>query len=100
MKATSTLIKTGGSYKGGPPFLWATVRRLTEKGLRAIGELPEPQDELLRRLDSIEKAIQDLGDSASPEERKKAAQAVEELKHFIRGLPPGAAVELLSRLLG
>lgn len=89
-----------GSYKGGPPFTFATMRGLTEKGLRAIGELPKPQDELLRRLDRIEKAIQELGDSASPDERQKATRAVKELKHFVRGLPPSAAVEVLSRLLG
>jgi hypothetical protein len=72
---------------------------LTQRGLEAIRSLPDPREDLLRRLDAIAGAIEGLQD-VGPEEKRPALDAVEEIKTFVRGLPPGIAVEAGSRLLG
>lgn len=72
---------------------------LTQEGLEAIRSLPDPREDLLRRLDAIAEAIEGLQD-VGPEEKRPAVDAVEELKTFVRGLPPGIAVEAGSRMLG
>ena len=71
----------------------------TEKGLTAVRKLPDPQEDVLERLDAIADAIRSL-QGVSNEEKKTAINAVEELKHFARGLPPGIVVELGTRFLG
>lgn len=66
-----------------------------------IEELADPRAELLARLDNISEAIRTLSDEDAPPEQKKLAEkALGELKHFLRGLPPGAATELGFRALG
>lgn len=72
---------------------------LTKQGLEAVRSLPDPREDLLRRLDAIAEAIQGLQDVES-EDKKPALDAVEEIKTFVRGLPPGIAVEVGSKLLG
>lgn len=96
-----------GRYEGADkgtnaPFSYAWIRGLSaEKGLPAIEELPDPHAELLARLDSISEAIRALDDEeAPPEQRRLAERALDEVKHFLRGLPPGVATELGSRALG
>lgn len=90
-----------GEYKGGPPFTIAWIKGLSERGLQAIEELPDPQAQTLALLDNIAVAIRTLDDEEAPPEQKRVAErAVNELRHFIRGLPPGVAVELGARLFG
>lgn len=102
----TTLVNEGyidaevkGSYKGGPPWVFASVRGLTGKGLRAIQELPDPNDALIQRLDAIAEAVRELH-NVPDEEKKPAIDAVEELKTFARGLPPGLAIELGKGIFG
>jgi hypothetical protein len=86
-------------YVSSGPFVDAgeVTVSFTEKGLTAIGVLPDPQKTLLEKLDAIEVAVNDL-QSVSPDEQKSAIDAVEELKNFVRTLPPESAVELLGKL--
>ena len=91
----------GSHHKGGPPFNELWMRGLTERGLQLIEELPDPQAEMLDLLDDIAEAIRTLGDAEAPPEQKRLAErAVDELKHFLRGLPPEVATELGSRIFG
>jgi hypothetical protein len=56
---------------------------------------------MVNQLDDIADAIWALSDEDAPPEKKRAAQvALDETKNFVRGLPPGAAVEIGSRMLG
>jgi hypothetical protein len=86
-------------YVSSGPFVDAgeVTVSFTEKGLTAIGVLPDPQKTLLEKLDAIEVAVNDL-QGVSPDEQKSAIDAVEELKNFVRTLPPESAVELLGKL--
>ncbi len=86
-------------YASSGPFVDAgeVTVSFTEKGLTAIGVLPDPQKTLLEKLDAIEGAVNDLR-GVSPDEQKSAIDAVEELKNFVRTLPPESAVELLGKL--
>ena len=101
-----TLISEGyidaevkGSSKTGPPWSFAIVRGLTREGLRAIQELSDPNDQITQRLDAIAEAIRCL-QSVPDEEKRPAISAVEELKHFFRGLPPGLTIELGKTMFG
>ena len=47
------------------------------------------------RLDTIQVAI-DARPDLPPKQKERASRALEELKHFIRGLPPGIVVEVAS----
>lgn len=67
------------------------------RGRAAIMEVPDPNAELARRLESIATAIEGLRD-VDPAERRRAAAAARELKTFGRGLAPEAAVELAKQL--
>lgn len=87
------------SSKHGPPWQFAIVRGLTREGLRAIRELPDPNDTLLQRLDAIAEAIRGL-EGVPDEEKLRGIDAVEELKHFARSLPPSFTVELVAAMLG
>ncbi len=90
-----------GEFAGGPPFTIAWIKGLTERGMQAIEELPDPHAEMLALLDNIAAAIRTLNDEeAPPEQRRLAERALDEVKHFLRGLPPGVATELGSRALG
>ena len=86
-------------YAGSGPFVDAgeVTIGFTQKGLTAIGVLPDPQKTLFEKLDAIEGAVNDLQD-VSPDEKKSAIDAVEKLKNFVRTLPPESAVELLGKL--
>ena len=90
-----------GEYKGGTPFTISWIRCLSERGLQAIEVLPDPQAQTLAMLDSIAVAIRALNDEEAPAEQKRVAErALNELRHFIPGLPPGVAIELDTRLFG
>ena len=72
----------------------------TEKGLAAIEEeLPGPNTDLLERLDAATEKIKELG-GVPADKKKPAIEAVEELKHFVRALPPEIAVEFSKGLFG
>ena len=87
--------------KGGPPFNFVWIKGLSETGLQVIEELADPRAELLARLDNISEAIRTLSDEDAPPEQKRLAErALGELKHFLRGLPPGVATEVGFRALG
>jgi hypothetical protein len=87
------------SYAGSGPYVDAgeVVVDFTEKGLNAIGVLPDPNEALLARLEDIAQALRDL-EGVRLDKKKSAVAAVEELKHFVRALPPQNAVELLGKL--
>lgn len=90
--------KLMAGYKG-LPFSIALVEDLTSEGMREVGELPDPAEELASRLVEAARAIEGRDDV--PDGQKTVAKrALEELAHFVRGLPPGAAVEFGSRLAG
>jgi hypothetical protein len=63
-----------------------------------FGRGPRPNEELIEALDAVAAAIEGL-QSAQPEQKELAKKALGELKHFARGLPPGAAIEF-GRALG
>jgi hypothetical protein len=86
-------------YASSGPYVDAgeVTVSFTEKGLTALGVLPDPQKTLLEKLEAIEGAVNDL-QGVSPEEKKSAIDAVEELKSFVRTLPSESAVELLGKL--
>jgi hypothetical protein len=68
---------------------------LQTPGYVLIGELPDPTELLLQRLEAMQAAVaarQDL----QPEQKRQATRVLEKLKHFLRGLPPGVAVEVGS----
>lgn len=73
----------------------ASLDHLESKGYEIIGELPDPGELLLLRLDAIQAAIEARQD-LRPEEKEHATRALEELKHFLRGLPAGIVVEVAS----
>lgn len=90
-----------GGYKMGPPFSFVWIKGLTERGMQVIEELPDPQAQTMALLDDIADAIRTLNDAEAPPEQKRVAErAINELKHFIRGLPPGIANELGFRIFG
>jgi hypothetical protein len=78
------------------PWTVAAPRGLTRRGLLQIGELPaDPDARLLGSLAALERAIRQLD---VPDERKyPAIEAAEELRDFVRALPPETAV-WLSRI--
>jgi hypothetical protein len=80
-------------FAGGPPFTSAVVRGLSEKGLLEIGELPDADQRLEQSLEALKLKIEGLTD-VPYERRKKAIDAVDEIKQFARGLAPGIAIEL------
>jgi hypothetical protein len=86
------------NYAGSGPYVDAgeVVVDFTEKGLSAIGVLTDPNETLLAKLDDIAQALSDLG--VPLDEKRSAIAAVEDLKHFVRALPPQSAVELLGKL--
>jgi hypothetical protein len=87
------------SYAGSGPYVDAgeVVVDFTEKGLSAIGVLPDPNETLLAKLDDIAQALSDL-EGVRLDEKRSAVAAVEDLKHFVGALPPQSAVELLGKL--
>ena len=87
------------SYAGSGPYVDAgeVVVDFTEKGLSTVGVLPEPNETLLARLDHIAQALSDL-EGVRLDKKRSAIAAVEELKDFVRALPPQSAVELLGKL--
>jgi hypothetical protein len=87
------------NYAGSGPYVDAgeVVVDFTEKGLSAIGVLPDPNETLLAKLDDIAQAVSNL-EGIRLEEKRSAVAAVEELKDFVRALPPQSAVELLGKL--
>ena len=73
-----------------------TVRFL-EKGRAAIKQLPDPNKELLEVLDALVAAIEGLED-VDPADKEQAIDGANRLRKFLDNLPPGIAVEVLSRL--
>lgn len=69
--------------------------RFSEKGRAAIEQLPNPNQELVLRLDLIAAAIEGLQE-IDPEEKTRAQQAVGELKTFGRNISPSAALEIIK----
>jgi hypothetical protein len=93
--------RLGKGYKGGPPFIRAWVRGLTEKGHRLVGGMPDPYAQLIQMLDDIADATWALSDEKMPPEKKQRAQdAVRELKDIVRSLPPGAAGGIAGQIAG
>ncbi len=86
-------------YVSSGPFVDAgeVTVSFTEKGLTALGTLPDPKETLLAKLDAIAGAVSELH-SVSPDDKKSAVDAVEELRSFVRNLPPETAIELLGKL--
>ncbi len=86
-------------YGSSGPFVDADTINVdfTEKGHAAIEMLRDPNGTLLGRLDAAAEAIRSLN-SVDLDEKQPAMNAVEELKHFVRKLPPETAVELLGGL--
>lgn len=84
---------------GSVPFSDALVEDLTSEGMREIGELPDPAEDLARRLVEAARII-DERDDVPDGQKTLAKRALEELAHFVRGVPPGVAVEVGSRLAG
>lgn len=78
-------------------FALAVVRGLHSSGQQLLGELPDPTEAVIERLDDIETAIYEL-EGVSEEERKKGIDAAEEMKHFARALPPGFALQVFGNL--
>jgi len=68
---------------------------LESQGYELIGELPDPAKLLMLRLDAVQEAINARSD-LPPEQKESATRALGELKHFLRGLPPGIVVEVAS----
>jgi hypothetical protein len=66
---------------------------LEPEGYELIGELPDPVKRLMLSLEAAEATIEARQD-LRPEQKEAARKALEELKHFLRGLPPGVAVEV------
>lgn len=87
-----------GGETGMRPLTSARVFSLSERGLREIGELPDPAAELVNRLMEMAQAIEEQ--DLPPRQKTVAKQALDELIHFLRGLPPGVAVEIGGRFLG
>lgn len=87
---------TKGS-KMGPPFEFAFIRGLRTSGKQLLGELPDPTEAVLERIDAIEAAIYEV-EGVSEEERRKGIDAAEELKHFARALPPGFVLQVFGNL--
>jgi hypothetical protein len=87
------------SYAGSGPYVDAgeVVVDFTEKGLSAIGVLPDPNETLLAKLDDVAQALSDL-EGVRLDDKSSAIAAVDDLKHFVRALPPQSAVELLGKL--
>lgn len=77
------------------PFMFANVDGLTTRGLLEIGRLPDPAERLLGSLDALTEAI-DARQDLDPEQKRLAKRAAEELRAFLRGVPPGVAVEVGS----
>ncbi len=77
------------------PFFIVHVDSLTTRGLLEIGRLPDPAERLLHSLDALAAAIDERRD-LEPEQKRLAKQAAAELKTFVRGVPPGVAVEVGS----
>jgi glycerate kinase len=80
-----------GSKDKSAPFGMAYVRGLHTKGLRAIGELPNPQESLVA---GIEAAIQAIREDRQIEEaeKKRRIEVLEEAKQIGRPL----AVEVIK----
>ena len=86
--------KLDTSVKGGPPFMSAQVRGLTDKGLIEIGKLPDPQGHLLAGLEAALREVQQ-DPTLGPKEKEEKLNAGREAIAFIRGL----AVEVSARVL-
>jgi hypothetical protein len=77
------------------PFFIVHVDGLTTSGLLEIGPLPDPAERLLHSLDALAAAIDERHD-LEPQQKQLAKRAAAELKTFVRGVPPGVAVEVGS----
>ena len=89
-----------GGSKTGPPFSFALVYDLTDKGHHLIDTLPDPKEELYKRLDAIEEAIWALQDpEVSQDQKEEAVRAVGVLKQLGVGVSSNGAYDLVRGLL-
>jgi hypothetical protein len=71
-----------------------TIRK---EGRILIDQLPDPHTKLSEALEEILAAIEGL-QGVDPAEQEQAAQGARQLRDFVKQLPAGAAVEVVSRL--
>jgi hypothetical protein len=67
------------------PFVYFVPQSLTEKGLLAIGEMPDPQERLALILEAAIQAVE-KDDSLDKDEKKKRIDWFEEAKIAVRTL--------------
>jgi len=80
------------------PLVFATVRRVSDRGLEMIQELPDPNRALLDRLDDLTAAIQSLQDV--PEKEKYSFERrAEEFKELARRSVTPVVADKLTALL-
>ena len=80
------------------PLVFATVRRVSDRGLEMIQELPDPNRSLLDRLDDLTAAIQGLQDV--PEKEKYSFERrAEEFKELARRSVTPVVADKLTALL-
>ena len=80
------------------PLVFATVRRVSDRGLEMIQELPDPNRALLDRLDDLTAAIQGLQDV--PEKEKYSFERrAEEFKELARRSVTPVVADKLTALL-
>lgn len=75
----------GGSKTSSAPFDYAFVRGLHANGLRAIGELPNPQESFVAGIEAVIRAIKEDESISEPEKARKI-DALEETKQIGRPL--------------
>jgi hypothetical protein len=81
-------------YAGGPPFSSAVVRGLTERGPIEIGELPDPQQKIIRGLEAnIRRIEQDT--SMSPNRKQYLVAAGRQAIEFVREVGSQGAASIL-----
>ncbi len=81
-------------FVGGPPFTSAVVRGLSERGLTEIGELPDPQEKIIRGLEAnIRRIEQDP--SMSPQRKEYLVAAGRQAIEFVREVGAQGAANIL-----
>lgn len=87
-----------GSQGPRADFGLVSLDYFTEKGKVGIEELPDPRERLIESLDAIAAALAS-SKALTPDQKRSGTRTAQELKHFLRGLPPGAAVEVGSTFM-
>ena len=76
---------------------YAWVADLTDKCRTTIGVLEDPSVKLNEVMDALVEAMRTV-EGVSQERKEQGEKAAEELRTFVRGLAPGAALEVLKAL--